>query len=269
MRQPAADICPTSLLAITLLEVGFIRRLSADCWRVVGAGAGHRPGFCVDCVQMSNDQIVPPPGQRPLKRWPPGLVRRSLIEAGLAMARSGGPRAVVLREAARQVGVAPNAAYRHFKDLDALLNAVCIEAMQEMAHRMEGEVARVTHPYGTKQGAVARLAAIGIAYLDFAITEPGLFETAFAVPRHLVYMTSEDVVDANGRTPFQLLGAVLDELAAAEVLPRERRPDAEYAVWSSVHGMAMLINQGPLRQLLARDTKYLIDLLLAFISRGL
>lgn len=187
----------------------------------------------------------------------------------MVMARAGGPTAVVLREAARQVGVAPNAAYRHFQDLDALLNAVCVEAMRRMAQRMEAETARVSLPYGTAQGALARLTAIGLAYLDFAITEPGLFETAFAVPRHLDYMTGDDTLEAGGRTPFQLLAAVLDELAEAAVLPRDRRPDSEYAVWSGVHGMAMLINQGPLRQAPATTTKRLIDLLLAFISRGL
>ena len=218
---------------------------------------------------MNDDAIRFPPAQTPPMRRPPGQVRRGLIAAGLAMARAGGPGAVVLREAARQVGVAPNAAYRHFRDLDALLNAVCVEAMRHMAHRMETEAARVTLRQGTRQGAVARLTAIGVAYLDFAIAEPGLFETAFAVPRHLDYAAGDAAPEAGGRTPFQILAGVLDELVAAGVLPPERRAGAEYAVWSGVHGMAVLINQGPLRQLPPSDTARLIDLLLAFIVRGL
>ena len=43
-----------------------------------------------------------------------GDLRRALLEAGIELARSGGPDAVVLREATRRAGVAPNAAYRHF-----------------------------------------------------------------------------------------------------------------------------------------------------------
>ena len=39
-----------------------------------------------------------------------GDLRRTLLEAGIAMAREGGPDAVVLREATRQAGVVPNAA---------------------------------------------------------------------------------------------------------------------------------------------------------------
>jgi len=71
------------------------------------------------------------------------------------------------------------------------------------------------------------------------------------------------------RTPFQLLAAVLDELVTAGVLPPERRPEAEYVVWSCVHGLAMLVNQGPLRELAPRVRTHLSELLLAFIARGL
>jgi AcrR family transcriptional regulator len=216
---------------------------------------------------MSDGRTTTAPEATPTRRVP-GAVRRGLIAAGLAMARSGGPDAVVLREAVRRVGVAPNAAYRHFADRDALLNAVCLAAMHELAHRMETEIARVAAPHGTREGAQARLAAVGVAYLDFATAEPGLFETAFAVPRHLEYATGERAAGEE-RTPLQLLQGVLDELVEAGVLPPERRPGAEYAVWASVHGMAMLISQGPLRQLPQSEKDRLISLHFAFIGRGL
>ena len=203
------------------------------------------------------------------RRRIPGAVRRGLIEAGVALARAGGPDAVVLREAVRRVGVAPNAAYRHFADRDALLNAVCVAAMREMAGCMEAEIARVTAPHGTREGATARLIAVGAAYLDFALAEPGLFATAFAVPRHLEYATSDDAAGAGGRTPLQLLQAVLDELVGAGVLPPARRPGAEYTAWASVHGMATLVSGGPLRQLPPEAVRHLRDQLLAFIVRGL
>jgi AcrR family transcriptional regulator len=196
-------------------------------------------------------------------------VRRGLIEAGLALARAGGPDAVLLREAARQVGVAPNAAYRHFANRDALLNAVCLEAMRAMAQRMEDALARVALGHGTPQGALGRLRALGVAYLEFALTEPGLFATAFAVPRHLEYATGDVAARAGERPPFQLLGAVLDELVTPGVLPSERRPQAEYVVWSCVHGLAMLVSQGPLRQLPPSLRTHLSELLFAFIARGL
>jgi hypothetical protein len=36
-------------------------------------------------------------------------------------------------------------------------------------------------------------------------------------------------------------------MVAAGVLAAARRPDAEYLAWSSVHGLAMLMLDGPLR----------------------
>src|SRR5438046_10198225 len=57
------------------------------------------------------------------RRRPRGAVRDGLVAAGLELARTGGPDAVVLREATRMVGVVPNAAYRHFAGRDELLAA--------------------------------------------------------------------------------------------------------------------------------------------------
>jgi AcrR family transcriptional regulator len=56
------------------------------------------------------------------------------------MAREGGPDAVVLREATRRAGVAPSAAYRHFEDRQALLDAVCSAAQASLAVTMEAEL---------------------------------------------------------------------------------------------------------------------------------
>jgi AcrR family transcriptional regulator len=206
----------------------------------------------------------PPSGRRPT-----GQVRNALIAAGLELARAGGPDAVVLREATRRVGVVPNTAYRHFADRDALLADVCVAAMDELTGRMQRQVAAVPKRRDAQRAAIARLGALGVAYVDFATQETGLFETAFAMPRHLEYAVAGNTADGHGPTPFQLLSSALDELVTAGVLPAERRPDAEYSVWSSVHGMAVLITQGPLRAMPAQFAHRLTDQLLAFIARGL
>src|SRR6516225_8739461 len=101
-------------------------------------------------------------------RRPRGAVRDGLIAAGLELARTGGPDAVVLREATQMVGVVPNAAYRHFAGRDELLAAVCTAAMRELAARMAAGVARVRGKYGDPAAARRRLGAVGRAYLEFA-----------------------------------------------------------------------------------------------------
>ncbi|HEY0933630.1 MAG TPA: TetR/AcrR family transcriptional regulator [Trebonia sp.] len=202
-------------------------------------------------------------------RRPKGVVRSGLVEAGIDLARAAGPDAVTLREATRIVGVAPNAAYRHFADRDALLNAVCVAAMRLLVERMEYEMALVPARKGTKSGATARLSAVGTAYLGFAASEPGLFDTVFAVPGHIRFSAGHPDDAAAGRTPLLVLSEVLDELVAAGVFPARRRPNAEFTVWSCVHGMAMLRNHGPLRDMPAAASQALADALRAFVLRGI
>ena len=62
-----------------------------------------------------------------------GDLHRALLDAGIELARQGGPDAVVLREATRRAGVAPNAAYRHFANRDDLLGAVRAAAVAAAA----------------------------------------------------------------------------------------------------------------------------------------
>jgi AcrR family transcriptional regulator len=206
--------------------------------------------------------------QGPRRRRPRGAVRDGLIAAGLELARIGGPEAVLLREATRLVGVVPNAAYRHFADRDELLAAVCSAAMNELADRMAAGVARVRGTYGDADAARRRLGAIGTAYLDFAREEPGLFATAFAVPRQHTYGATDDVTEPD-RTPLGQLRTRLDELVDAGVLDPARRDGIEYPVWSTVHGLAVLVGQGPLRDVPDAARRHVAQLTLAFIGNGL
>src|SRR6202044_557307 len=69
-----------------------------------------------------------------------GDLRNALMAAGLAMARAGGPNAVILREATRQAGGSPNAAYRHFANQAELLDAVRSACFSRLAAAMEEEM---------------------------------------------------------------------------------------------------------------------------------
>ena len=202
------------------------------------------------------------------RRRPRGAVREGLIAAGVELARTGGPDAVVLREATRVVGVVPNAAYRHFADRDELLAAVCSAAMRELGDRMAAEVAKVEGEYGDPTGAFLRLGAIGDAYLNFAREEPGLFATAFALPQQHAYAPADEY-EGPDRTPLGQLRTALDELVVAGVLNAERRDGVEYPIWSTVHGLAVLAGQGPLRNAPDADRRRIEELTLTFIANSL
>jgi len=202
------------------------------------------------------------------RRRPRGAVRDGLVAAALELARTGGPDAVVLREATRMVGVVPNAAYRHFADRDELLAAVCAAAMDELATRMAAGVARVPGEHGDPAAAAQRLRAIGVAYLTFAREEPGLFATAFALPQQHDYGVPDGGTGPD-RSPLGQLRAALDELVDAGVLGQGRRDGIEYPVWSAVHGLAVLTSQGPLRDVPAAAREHLDLRVFTFIEEGL
>lgn len=174
----------------------------------------------------------------------------------------------MLREATRMVGVVPNAAYRHFADRDELLAAVCAAAMNELAGRMAAAVARVRGRYGDPSAARRRLNAIGTAYLGFARQEPGWFATAFALPQRHDYDAPEDGSGPD-RSPLGQLRAVLDELVDAGMLARQRRDGIEYPIWSTVHGLAVLTTQGPLRDVPDITRRRIEQLTSSFIGSGL
>ena len=69
--------------------------------------------------------------------------------------------------------------------------------------------------------------------------------------------------------PLDQLHAVLDELVNAGVLDQRRRNGIEYPIWSTVHGLAVLTGQGPLRELPDATRRHLEKLTLAFIGEGL
>ncbi len=199
------------------------------------------------------------------RRRPRGAVREGLVAAGVELARTGGPDAVVLREATRMVGVAPNAAYRHFADRDELLAAVCTAAMRELAARMAAGVARVRGKHGDPAAARRRLQAIGTAYLEFAREEPGLFATAFALPQQHAY-DAADGGTGQERTPLGHLRTALDEMVNAGALQRRRRDGIEFPIWSAVHGLAVLVGQGPLRDVPDATRQHLEELTFSFID---
>jgi AcrR family transcriptional regulator len=171
----------------------------------------------------------------------------------------------VLREVTRMVGVVPNAAYRHFADRDALLAAVRDKAFRLLANRMGDRMSQVRPGPHTPTGARLRLRAVGTSYLEFARTEPGLFDTAFAATDH----PPTSGTDEPG--PFEQLQTALDNLVEAGLLDPSRRPNIEYPTWAAVHGLATLL-RGPLSQLSEQEKTHLevdtLDFIGAAVSQS-
>lgn len=172
-----------------------------------------------------------------------GDLRNALIAAAADLAAKGGPGSVTIRAAAREVGVTPTAAYRHFGGHEELLVAAKRRALEELTAAMTKAVA--SRPIGGNpvHHALARIGAFGRGYLTFAREEPGLFHTVFApagqTPRPF---------ERTETSPYQLLVGALDDLVAVGYLSPQRRPISELTAWAMVHGLAALLD-GPLADL--------------------
>lgn len=226
-----------------------------------------------------------PAGSGTRARYHHGDLANALTQEATAMAREGGPEAVVLREAARRVGVSPTAAYRHFAAHEDLLHAVKIKAQAALAEAMEQALAAAPPSESAAEDAIRRSYLIGESYVHFALAEPGLFRTAFCHSDGLhpkedaecAPLPADDPEaqrspsgdDVEGFRSFQILGEVLDALVETGVLPRERRPNAEFAPWAAVHGLSTLFLDGPLDFLNADQREHVLHSTLDTIVKGL
>jgi len=152
-----------------------------------------------------------------------GALRPALIAAARDMLSNDGPGAVSLREAARRVGVSATATYRHFLDKEHLLAAVAAEGFAEFAVML-------------KAGGVRDFSGMGVAYLEFAIAQPGLFRLMFGpvLKEREKYPELADAADS----AFAVL------LSGAKRFVGDNDADVEtiaYAAWSCSHGLARLV----------------------------
>lgn len=172
-----------------------------------------------------------------------GDLRAALVDAAEAVIREQGPEGISMRDLARRAGVTPSAAYRHFAGRNELVQQVTFRAQAASASCMDARRAELPED---ADGA-AHLMAVGLAYIEYARAEPGLFRAAFLEPEHLDLARDPRSAGPGGLTPYQHLEKALDRMVADGTLPDSLRPGAEAPCWSAVHGFSMLVVQGPLR----------------------
>ncbi|WP_328967059.1 TetR/AcrR family transcriptional regulator [Streptomyces sp. NBC_00239] len=231
-----------------------------------------------------------------------GNLRAALVEAGVELAREGGPSAIVLREAARRVGVSPNAAYRHFASLPDLVGEVARQARGVLADAMDAESGRCGATGAGGADAVNRLHAVGEAYIRYALANPGLFATSFPAGQsgagagasgagtptaaasgaggheaagvsgapgssRAAASAGTGAAAAPRRGPFRILEESLAAVAAAGYLA-EPVESAALNAWAGVHGLSLLL-LGPRADLSEEEREAAIEDGVTFVIRGL
>jgi AcrR family transcriptional regulator len=168
-----------------------------------------------------------------------GDLRNALVAAAVQRVETQGAEGFSLREAARDVGVSANAAYRHFADKGALMAAVATVGFEALSAELQRAL-DAPHPALSAGGSA--LKAVGRAYVAFALARPHLFQLMFT-DRGATCLDVEAAMQ--GPPPGVLLGRALDLLAAEGGVAPDRRATAAMDTWALAHGFATLALNGP------------------------
>jgi AcrR family transcriptional regulator len=173
-----------------------------------------------------------------------------LVQEAVELVRTGGPDAMSLREVQRRAGVSPAAAYRHFRDRDALLLAVSQDCAGMLADHVAAALATAPTSTGHAATARARLLAASEAYLDFATANPGLYRAIFISDEQIDELTepSERAQGSSGDGGYNLLVSALQDVVSATG-GKDLNPWDPLVVWACLHGLAMLRLDAALRSL--------------------
>jgi len=163
-----------------------------------------------------------------------GDLERALTDAAMQVVRTSGIGALSLRDLARAIGVSPSATYRHFPSRDHLVAVVAMQAREELARFMLQARDALPARGNSAKRSVDRFAAIGRAYVAFAVQHPTLFEAAF---------TPCPVQPERAEEPraWEVLTDAIDEMAAAGAIAAAHRKDAPLIAWAGVHGLANIL----------------------------
>jgi AcrR family transcriptional regulator len=176
------------------------------------------------------------------KTYHHGDLRQALIDTAIALVAEQGINNWSLREVARRIGVSHTAPYRHFADRDALLAAVGEKGFQELCEHLQQTLRKM--PAKILNRPDARLQAIGIAYVQYAIAHPCEYEVMFRYSPK-----DESQYPALTQTGKKAFAILVNEIAIgqkASVFRQENPTELALVAWSLVHGLSMLAIDGQL-----------------------
>ncbi|MGZ5326892.1 MAG: TetR/AcrR family transcriptional regulator [Actinomycetota bacterium] len=191
-----------------------------------------------------------------------GDLRCALLDAAMGLVEERGVHGLTLREVARRAGVSHNAPYHHFADKAAVVEALALEGYEML---LADELAAID----PSDAIYDRIRALGRAYIGFAVANPARFTVMNRPELRRAGQVTE--VHAAGMASEGPLFAAIDEgQADGSIAPGDREALA-LGAWAAVHGLSVLLVDGPLRELGPRGSALvpMIDQVLDVILDGL
>jgi len=178
-----------------------------------------------------------------------GDLASALVGEAISQLSSYGPDAITLRSVCGALGVSQSAAYHHFRNKEALLQAMAVQGELELTRRFKAALRGINEI--SNESAIYRFDSLGRAYINFAIEEPHLFTLTFGP------MCVNRASTAQAESML-ILRASISELAERKLISARNIEALSLLAWTSVHGFSQLLISGLL-------TKDLVDSLITAI----
>ena len=163
-----------------------------------------------------------------------GSLRDALLSAAEQTLAEQGQDELSLRELARQIGVSHAAPRRHFRDRQALLDALAITGFERMGAELEAAIEAADGDF------TARLRAAVVTFVRFATRDAALLELMFSTKHR---DGAEDVRAAAGAA-FSPLPGLIEQGRAEGLLAADTSSEVGIVLLATVQGIATLINGG-------------------------
>lgn len=162
-------------------------------------------------------------------------LRDEILDAATELLlETGHAKAVSIRSVAQRVGVTPPSIYLHFKDKDALLDAVCARYFEKLDEQMQRATAGQTTALGV-------LRAQGQAYVRFALQTPELYRIAAMSEGR----PGSDVDVTLNSSAFMHMRASVQALMDEGIYVQGEATQIALEMWTAAHGVAALLIAKP------------------------
>jgi AcrR family transcriptional regulator len=178
--------------------------------------------------------------RKPPQHYHHGNLRRALLDMALRIIEEKGVEAVTTRALARRLGVSHGAPAHHFHNREALILEVATEGFRTFADALEIAMADAPSDPG------ARICAIGLAYVRFAVQHPAHVRVMFKGIQREGLRRPPELEREIERAHQVLVDATVAMVGAGA--PSGFVRDLLFGNWSLVHGMAMLWIDGPAKR---------------------
>ncbi|RXZ73185.1 TetR/AcrR family transcriptional regulator [Agromyces albus] len=184
-------------------------------------------------------------------------LRETLLEFAERTVRRSGVEGLSLRQLARDANVSHGAPARHFRDKQALLEALALDGFQRLNQAM-------TDAAATSGSFDTRFRAIATAYVSFVVENAALLGLMYTVKHGAD--ASETLVETGRRS----MGATVALIAEAQAAGAVQSGDPErlaFVAFASVHGVAVLATSDMLDGVSVEEaTDAVVDMLLSAIA---